>query len=238
MRPAPLLLLSILAACGTGTSATGSTGDDGVDDITGSTTIAELLPCGDAPSSIVVDGVCYCEPGTTWTDPFNPNSFDCEPLTTRVWPPCYVHGEGPGCTCGEPDPSPPAVGNCEPIGTASSDDMKSEETGDTSYTCKLDSFECDCEDPAEACECGQQVYTCTCPAFTRWCSFDPGPNVECCYDPSQDPTGEHAPATTTGEDATSTGADSTSTTDTSTTGSSSDGETGSGSSSAGSTGAN
>jgi hypothetical protein len=94
-----LALASSLLACQTGIAATGSTGETGDD--TAGTTTSDALGCGDANNSIIVDGSCYCEPGTTWIDPFDPTSFECAALEPREGECDPVNGAGStdNCTC-------------------------------------------------------------------------------------------------------------------------------------------
>jgi len=93
-----LALSSSLLACQTGIEATGSTDDTG-DETAASTTAAEEQMCGVAANSLEVGGVCWCEPGTTWVEPFNPSSFECAPLQPREGECDPVNGAGSTGAC-------------------------------------------------------------------------------------------------------------------------------------------
>jgi hypothetical protein len=93
-----LALSSSLLACQTGIAATGSTGDTG-DETAGTTTAGEHLPCGEAPESFVQDDICWCTPGHTWVEPFNPSSFECAALEPRDGECDPVNGAGSTGSC-------------------------------------------------------------------------------------------------------------------------------------------
>ena len=102
LRSAAILLALVAGACTTGLSTTGDTGDTG-DDAPSTTSGGPALSCGEAESSVLVDGTCYCEVGTTWAEPFNPMSFDCAPLEPREGACDPEHGAGQedACTCAD-----------------------------------------------------------------------------------------------------------------------------------------
>jgi hypothetical protein len=102
LRPAAILLALVAGACTTGVPSSGETGDTG-DDAPSTTSGGPALPCGEAEHSVLVDGTCYCEVGTTWAEPFNPMSFACAPLEPREGECDPEHGAGQegACTCAD-----------------------------------------------------------------------------------------------------------------------------------------
>ena len=150
-RPLVLALSSSLLACQTGIEATGSTGDTG-DETAASTTAAEEQMCGVAANSLEVGGVCWCEPGTTWVEPFNPSSFECAPLQPREGECDPVNGAGStgACTCADYyawcsvtndadtdccyDPAQDPDGSHAPPGATSSGDTSTGDSGDATST--------------------------------------------------------------------------------------------------------
>jgi hypothetical protein len=147
-----LAVSSLLLACQTGVESTGSTGDTG-DDTVGTTTMGEDLACGEAASSLLVDDTCFCTPGTTWVNPFDPSSFECAPLVPRDGECDPVNGAGsPGaCVCADYyawcsvnvddtdccyDPAQDPDGSHDPGGDTSTGDASTADssTGDTDAT--------------------------------------------------------------------------------------------------------
>jgi hypothetical protein len=134
MHRLALALSSFVLACGTGVAATGDTGETG-DDTAGTTTAGNPDACGEAPNSLLVDGMCWCEPGTTWVEPFNPASFECAPVEPRdgntcpdyyAW--CSSNPENYECCY---DPAQDPDGSHDPMPETTTGDAS---TGDTDAT--------------------------------------------------------------------------------------------------------
>lgn len=105
-RLGAVAIVGLVAACGFGNSSTSSETSDGGDATTGGTTSDVPDECGAADAnSFVEDGVCYCVPGTTWVNPFDPHSFVCAQLEPRPAPTCdEAHGVSVGnglCRCAD-----------------------------------------------------------------------------------------------------------------------------------------
>jgi hypothetical protein len=100
MHRVTLVLLTAAFGCTTGLSSTGSEGDDGNADTSGSTTSSELQDCGEGnTNSMLIDGACWCSIGDTWEDPFNPSSFVCVEVAPRPGECADDNGVTSGGTC-------------------------------------------------------------------------------------------------------------------------------------------
>jgi len=76
--------LAILVATGClGGSANESGTSEGGSETGGTETGGTATTCDEGENTIERDGFCYCMPGTSWVDPFDPNSFDCAPIEPR-----------------------------------------------------------------------------------------------------------------------------------------------------------
>jgi hypothetical protein len=95
-------IVACLLACGGPAQqlGTGNGGTQGTGDSSGASSGAAVAECGaDGTDSYVGDdGLCYCNPDTTWVDPFDPHDVRCGALQPRPLV-CDASDSSTGHTC-------------------------------------------------------------------------------------------------------------------------------------------